>query len=57
MDGSGQDWIIYHARRRDTVSEDRVLLLDRIEWRGGWPTVDDDGPSWTPQKVPDMRIH
>lgn len=57
VDGAGRDWIIYHARLRNTVSEDRVLMLDRIEWRGGWPTVDDDGPSWTAQKAPDMRIH
>ncbi len=57
VDDAGQDWLIYHARLRDTVSEDRVLMLDRIDWRDGWPRVDDHtGASWTAQKVPDMHI-
>jgi arabinan endo-1,5-alpha-L-arabinosidase len=44
-DGSGRSWILYHgvdSRRprtkpTDEVNTRRVMLLDRLEWRGGWP--------------------
>jgi arabinan endo-1,5-alpha-L-arabinosidase len=52
-DDAGHDWFIYHARSRDTVSDDRLLMLDRIVWRSGWPTVaGNTGASWTAQPVP-----
>jgi arabinan endo-1,5-alpha-L-arabinosidase len=46
-DEKGQDWMLYHAvdvdRRRtrpaDEVNTRRVMLVDRIEWRDGWPVV------------------
>ena len=57
VDGAGHDWLIYHARLRESVSDDRVLMLDRIDWRDGWPRVNDDaGASSAPQKAPDVRI-
>jgi arabinan endo-1,5-alpha-L-arabinosidase len=57
-DAAGQDWIVYHAvdvgRPRAKPSDDpntrRVMLIDRIEWRGGWPVV--DGPSEAPMAAP-----
>lgn len=53
QDKSGQDWIIYHARLRSSPSDDRDLMLDRIIWQNGWPTVNaGDGPTWQPQPVP-----
>ncbi|HEU5056770.1 MAG TPA: family 43 glycosylhydrolase, partial [Kofleriaceae bacterium] len=46
-DRDGTDWLVYHAidRRRphldDPIAGDRdvrrVLLMDPIRWRGGWP--------------------
>lgn len=50
-DRAGRDWIVYHAvdsrRPRETKSDEvntrRVLLIDRIVWRNGWPAI--DGPS------------
>lgn len=43
-DREGNDWTFYHA-----VSvrhpEGRVLMLDRIRWRDGWPWVETDSPS------------
>ena len=57
-DEAGDDWIVYHAidvnrprqRQEDEINSRRVLLIDRIEWRDGWPHV--GTPSDTPQRVP-----
>jgi arabinan endo-1,5-alpha-L-arabinosidase len=46
-DARGRDWIVYHAvdagrprtKPTDDVNTRRVMLIDRIEWRGGWPVV------------------
>jgi arabinan endo-1,5-alpha-L-arabinosidase len=46
-DKAGQVWIVYHAidvnrprqRQQDEINSRRVLLIDRIEWRDGWPFV------------------
>lgn len=52
-DGQGRHWIVYHAvdRRRprskpgDDINSRRVMLIDPLVWRGGWPRVAADGPS------------
>jgi len=52
-DLAGQDWIAYHALGRDDPWLDepggiteRPMLLDRLDWVGGWPYVRADaGPS------------
>ena len=57
-DARGQDWMVYHAvdaRRPRTVPTDeintrRVMLIDKILWRDGWPYV--DGPSAAPLRRP-----
>ncbi|MDF2739895.1 MAG: family 43 glycosylhydrolase, partial [Actinomycetia bacterium] len=45
-DLAGQDWLVYHAiDRRDPYLDEpfginqRPMLLDRLDWVGGWPTV------------------
>ena len=46
-DKAGQDWMVYHAvdaRRPRTQPSDelntrRVMLIDRIVWRSGWPVI------------------
>jgi arabinan endo-1,5-alpha-L-arabinosidase len=58
IDKAGQAWIIYHAidvnrprqRQEDEINSRRVLLIDRIEWRDGWPYVGtpSDGPQVAP---------
>lgn len=53
-DSGGRDWIVYHAvdvRRpredaADEINTRRVMLIDRIRWRHGWPVV--SGPSEIP---------
>lgn len=57
-DEAGDDWIIYHAidvnrprqRQEDEINSRRILLIDRIEWKDGWPHV--GTPSETPQRAP-----
>jgi arabinan endo-1,5-alpha-L-arabinosidase len=57
-DKDGQVWIVYHAidvnRRRqhqqDEINSRRILLIDRIVWRDGWPYV--GTPSDEPQAAP-----
>ena len=57
-DQDGQVWMIYHAidvhrprqRQEDEINSRRILLIDRIEWRDGWPFV--GTPSEEPQAAP-----
>jgi arabinan endo-1,5-alpha-L-arabinosidase len=60
-DVDGEDWIVYHAvnaanprgKPTDEVNTRRIMLLDRIVWRNGWPHV--DGPSSGPRPAPRLR--
>ncbi len=46
-DAAGRDWIVYHAvdtrrprqKPTDEVNTRRIMLIDRIVWRDGWPVV------------------
>ena len=50
-DAAGHDWIVYHAvdtrhpreKPADEPNTRRVMLIDRIFWKNGWPSI--DGPS------------
>jgi arabinan endo-1,5-alpha-L-arabinosidase len=58
VDKAGQDWIVYHAidvnkprqTQEDEINSRRILLIDRIEWKDGWPHV--GTPSDDPQPAP-----
>jgi arabinan endo-1,5-alpha-L-arabinosidase len=60
-DAAGQDWIVYHGvdvrkpreKATDDVNTRRIMLIDRIVWRDGWPVV--IGPSEAPQPAPIIR--
>lgn len=60
-DSAGTDWIVYHAvdarrprtRPGDEVNTRRVMLIDRLEWRDGWPRA--VGPSEGPARAPIVR--
>lgn len=62
-DGRGRDWILYHAvdearprsRPGDDINTRRVMLLDRIVWRDGWPRLEANGPAAGPQPSPAAR--
>jgi arabinan endo-1,5-alpha-L-arabinosidase len=57
-DNAGQVWMIYHAidvnrprqTQEDEINSRRILMIDRIEWRDGWPHI--GTPSDGPQPVP-----
>ncbi len=59
-DAAGQDWLVYHAidRHQPYLNEPfginrRPMLIDRLNWIGGWPTVRNGrGASDTPQPAP-----
>jgi arabinan endo-1,5-alpha-L-arabinosidase len=57
-DQARDTWIIYHAidvnrprqRQEDEINSRRILLIDKIHWRAGWPFV--GTPSDEPQTAP-----
>jgi arabinan endo-1,5-alpha-L-arabinosidase len=57
-DAAGDVWIIYHAidvnrprqTQDDEINSRRILLIDKIEWRDGWPHV--GTPSDEPRPAP-----
>ena len=57
-DDSGEVWIVYHAidvkrprqRQEDEINSRRILLIDRIQWKDGWPHV--GTPSDEPMPAP-----
>jgi arabinan endo-1,5-alpha-L-arabinosidase len=58
-DAAGQDWIVYHAvdvrrpreKATDELNTRRVMLIDRITWRNGWPVIDGPGEAGLPAPV------
>ena len=60
-DDAGNDWIVYHAMKAETpritepngnLNVRRILCIDKIEYKNGWPTIKDNSPSFTPQPKP-----
>ena len=57
-DEAGQLWMLYHAidekmprqQQDDEINSRRILLMDRIEWRDGWPYI--GTPSHDPRPAP-----
>lgn len=58
-DAQGDDWMVYHAvdarrpraKPTDDINTRRVMLIDRLVYRDGWPRVD-AGPSAGPRRRP-----
>ncbi|HZH91954.1 MAG TPA: glycoside hydrolase family 43 protein [Pyrinomonadaceae bacterium] len=60
-DAAGDDWIIYHAidttkRNTEAIAGDRdvrrIMLLDRLVYRKGWPRVEWGSPSTLAKPAP-----
>ncbi len=51
-DEAGQDWIVYHAIDPTHRDGGRYLLMDRIIYRDGWPTVSGETPTTGPTPAP-----
>ena len=64
-DGAGHDWIFYHAidsknrLLKNGISGDRdvrrIMLMDRLVYRRGWPTILTGSPSTSRQQGPKIR--
>lgn len=46
-DDRGKDWIIYHSFKADDPDAGRVVCMDELKWKGGWPYVDGKVPAKT----------
>lgn len=55
-DDDGADWMLYHAIRPGEQQRRRLMLLDRVVYRDGWPRVDGDRPRSGPYRAPAQRI-
>jgi arabinan endo-1,5-alpha-L-arabinosidase len=63
-DLAGQDWFVYHAIDRNDpyldapfAINERPMLIDRLDWIGGWPTVRAGRhASDTPQRAPATSV-
>ncbi len=50
---NGDEYLLYHAQIGVTGhARARKLMLDRFDWRGGWPLVNDGRPSLGPEPTP-----
>ncbi|HVL78649.1 MAG TPA: glycoside hydrolase family 43 protein [Sphingomicrobium sp.] len=62
-DDAGTDWMLYHAvdtrrprsKPTDDVNTRRVMLIDPIVWRDGWPRIEGRIPSSGRQSAPIIR--
>jgi arabinan endo-1,5-alpha-L-arabinosidase len=60
-DSRGDSWIVYHAvdtkrprtKATDEVNTRRIMLIDRLAWKGGWPVV--EGPTTGSRRRPAGR--
>lgn len=61
QDDAGEDWLVYHAvdapaaarsGRHAGQGAPRVLMMDRLTWRDGWPRIDSGAPSSAPRDAP-----
>ena len=44
-DDEGTDWVMYHGFLRSSPESGRLVFLDRVNWVGGWPTIEGSQPS------------
>ena len=56
-DDAGEDWIVYHAIALDSSlkSKGRIMLIDRIRYKNGWPSIETSSPSVKPLQVPSIN--
>jgi arabinan endo-1,5-alpha-L-arabinosidase len=43
-DKAGNDWVFYHGVDVNNP-HGRVLLLDQVQWKDGWPLIKTSSPS------------
>lgn len=51
-DATNQEWIIYHAIDANDKNKGRVMLLDKIIYKNGWPQIESNTPSINNMEAP-----
>lgn len=54
-DENGEDWICYHAIDTEGSPNDRVMLLDKVNYLNGWPEINNGTPTKFPTKAPSTK--
>jgi arabinan endo-1,5-alpha-L-arabinosidase len=56
-DDAGNDWIIYHAIARDAALKDkgRIVLIDKLQYKNGWPYIETGTPGIKPHPAPTIK--
>nr|WP_294784541.1 glycoside hydrolase family 43 protein [uncultured Flavobacterium sp.] len=44
-DDKGQEWIVYHAIDAENPNGGRIVLIDKITYKNGWPSINSGSPS------------
>ena len=47
VDDNGDTWIPYHGYLRDNDGLGRVVFIDKVQWRDGWPYMENNHPTRT----------
>lgn len=56
-DDNGDDWIFYHAIPQTGDTEiGRIMLIDKLSYRDGWPLLIEGGPSIDSVRTPEIRL-
>ena len=45
IDNNGQEWMVYHAIDSENPNMGRIVLIDKITYKNGWPIVNSGTPS------------
>lgn len=65
QDDAGQDWIVYHGYDWADTDMGRMLFIDRLLWKDGWPVVENrepstgkvaNGPVWNTAAIPRVEV-
>lgn len=56
-DDAGADWIVYHAIALGSAVKvsGRIMLIDRLQYNDGWPSIDNGSPSTKFFRVPFIK--
>jgi len=55
-------WMIYHAVNPNNTIDSkskilkRVMMLDKIHFKDGWPRIENNSPSYLPKEAPEISI-
>lgn len=54
-DDHGQEWMVYHAIDSKNPNGGRIVLIDKITYKNGWPIVNSGTPSITNSPKPSVK--